>query len=146
MPDPLDEDALAAEPASRCGHGPPVELGVLHPEGAQRPAAVTGLDAGLAPRRRPPIPTPACGSRRGGRRAGGAARAGEEPDDEGGADQVGDRVGHRDVVELALLLLLGDVEPVDRVAGGADDRRLGERPGQHPGRGAAVVVEQLAPP
>ena len=70
------------------------------------------------------------------------SRGRQKPDDESGAHQVADRIGHRDVVLQPRLLGLGQIEPVDRVAGGADDGRFGERPGHEAGGRPAVVAKQ----
>ncbi len=67
----------------------------------------------------------------------------QKPDDESRAHQVADRIGHRDVVLQPRLLGLWQLEPVDRIAGGADHCRFGERTGHQAGRGPAVVAHQL---
>ena len=70
-------------------------------------------------------------------------RGRQKPDDESRAHQVADRIGHGDVVLQPRLLGLGQLEPVDRVAGGSDHRRFGERTGHQAGRGPGVVAKQL---
>ena len=70
----------------------------------------------------------------------------QKPDDESCAHQVADRIGHRDVVLQSRLLGLWQIEPVDRVAGGPDHRRFGERAGHQACRRPGVVAKQLAPP
>ena len=67
----------------------------------------------------------------------------QEPDDEAGADQVADRVGHGDVVQEPRLLGLRHVEPVDGVAGRANDGGFREGAGHQAGRRPAVVLEHL---
>ena len=67
----------------------------------------------------------------------------QKPDDESRAHEVTDRIGDGNVVLQSRLLGLGQIEPIDGVAGGADHRRFGERAGHQAGRGPGVVVEQL---
>ena len=69
-------------------------------------------------------------------------QAGEVPDERGGADEVGDRVGHRDPVGHAHPLGLREGQAHDGLAGGADDGGLGEGPGEEAGRGAGVVAHE----
>ena len=67
----------------------------------------------------------------------------EVPDQRGRADEVGDRVGDRDLGGHAGPLGGGQRQGMDGLGGGADDGRLGEGPGEQPGGGPGVVAEEL---
>ena len=92
--------------------GPPGGGAVGEPEGADVPLAV-GRDGVPASRLRPArqlrLELPALLLQVHLQEPRREAR--EEPDDEAGPDEVADRVGHRDVVQQARLLGLGEVEP-----------------------------------
>ena len=70
----------------------------------------------------------------------------KEPDETGGADEIGHGVGDRNVVHQRGLFRVGNRQALDRLARGADHRGLRERPRQEPGSRPHVVAEKLCEP
>ena len=68
---------------------------------------------------------------------------GKEPDEAGCPYEVGHRIGDRNVVHQRGLRGIRQRQTLDRLAGGADHRGLGECSGQQPRRRPDVVAKQL---
>ena len=141
--DAFDEDALGARGTLEIRHGL-ARRGVGQPVGTDAPFLVRQANVlirGAAARRHLGRQFLALRLHVDAKQAWRRDR--QKPDDESRAHEVADRIGHGNVVLQPRLLGLRQIEPVDGVAGGADHRRFGERPGHQAGRGPGVVAKQL---